>query len=68
MKLIFHHMHHYLKSISVGMSLKLLATMTELMLPYILEHMIDNVVPLGELGRIFLWGFLMILTARPAGC
>ncbi len=63
MKLIFHHMRHYLKSISVGMSLKLLATMTELMLPYILEHMIDNVVPLGELGRIFLWGFLMILTA-----
>lgn len=63
MKLIFHHMRKYLKSISLGMSLKLLATMAELMLPYILEHMIDNVVPLGEMGRIFLWGFLMILTA-----
>ncbi len=63
MKLIFHHMRKYLRSISIGMSLKLLATMTELMLPYILEHMIDNVVPLGEMGRIFLWGFLMIVTA-----
>lgn len=63
MKLIFHYMKSYISSIAAGMSIKLLATMAELLLPYILEHMIDNVVPIGKVSLIFLWGFLMILTA-----
>jgi len=56
-------MRRYWKSITGGMTLKLMGTMVELMLPYLLEHIIDNVVPMGKMNRIFLWGFLMILTA-----
>ena len=41
------------------MCIKFGATMTELMLPYILEHIIDHIVPLGKLSAIFLWGILM---------
>lgn len=63
MKLIFHYMSKYKGSIFFGMFLKLLSTLSELMIPYILEHLIDEVVPLGQLEQVLLWGFLMILTA-----
>lgn len=63
MKLIFHYMGKYRASIALGMALKLLGTLCELMIPYILEHLIDEVVPLGQLGPVLFWGVLMILTA-----
>lgn len=63
MKLIFRYMRRYLRPIGKSVGLKFLATITELMLPYILEHLIDEVVPLGQLPRIFLWGGLMIAAA-----
>ena len=63
MKLIFRYMKPYVKAIAAVMGLKLAATMVELLLPYILEHIIDVTVPTGNLTQIFLWGFLMILTA-----
>ncbi len=63
MKLIFRYMKPYAKAIAAVMGLKLAATMVELLLPYILEHIIDVTVPTGNLMQIFLWGILMILTA-----
>ncbi len=63
MKLIFRYMKPYVKAIAAVMGLKLAATMVELLLPYILEHIIDVTVPTGNLAQVFLWGFLMILTA-----
>ena len=45
------------------MSVKLLGAMTELMIPYILEYLIDEVVPLGKLSLVLLWSTLMIATA-----
>lgn len=63
MKLIFHYMKKYMRMIMFGVALKLIGTVTELLLPYILEHLIDEVVPLGQVGQIFLWGGLMIVTA-----
>lgn len=63
MKLIVHYMKKYSKLIMLGVALKLTGTVTELLLPYILEHLIDRVVPMGQVGQIFLWGGLMIVTA-----
>lgn len=63
MKLIFHYMKKYRKLIVLGVALKLTGTVAELLLPYILEHLIDRVVPMGQVGQIFLWGGLMIVTA-----
>lgn len=56
-------MKPYRGRIALVIVLKLLATMTELLLPYILEHIIDVTVPKGMLSEIFLWGTLMIATA-----
>ena len=63
MKLILRYMKRYTARIVQSMGIKLLGAMTELMIPYILEYLIDEVVPLGQLSQAVLWGCLMILTA-----
>jgi len=63
MKLIFRYMRKYAGLIMIGMALKLAGAVSELLLPYILEHLIDEVVPMGQVNRIFLWGGLMVATA-----
>ena len=63
MKLIFQYLDRYRRSILFVMSIKLLGTMAELMLPYILEHLIDDIVPLGHLAPVFFWGLLMAVAA-----
>ena len=63
MKLIFRSMGRYGKTIFLAVALKLLGTLAELSIPYILEHIIDNVVPLGQLKPVILWGCLMFAAA-----
>ena len=63
MKLILRQMGLYRGKITISMAIKLAGAMTELLIPYILEHLIDEVVPLGRLELVLLWSALMILTA-----
>ena len=63
MKLIFRYLRTYMSSVIVVVLIKLLGAFTELMLPYILEHMIDHVVPQRNVAAICLWGGLMVLAA-----
>ena len=63
MKLIFRYMKPHMKMILFAVIIKLLGTLSELMLPTILEHIIDEVVPLGEIRQVLLWGSLMFATA-----
>ena len=59
MGLIFRAMSRYPRAVAMSIFIKLLATISELMLPYILEHIIDDVAPLGNLQAAVLWGLLM---------
>ena len=63
MKLIFRSMRKYRGSIAIAVFLKLIGTLSELSIPYILEHIIDYVVPLGQLRPVILWGCLMFAAA-----
>ena len=63
MKLIFRSMGKYRGSIAVAVFLKLIGTLAELSIPYILEHIIDDVVPRGVLREVILWGLLMFAAA-----
>ena len=63
MRLILRQMGVYAHRMARSMSIKLLGAMTELMIPYILEYLIDEVVPLGKLSLVLLWSTLMIATA-----
>lgn len=63
MQLVFRAMGRYKKAVAICIFIKLIATITELMLPYILEHIIDSVAPLGDLRLAVLWGLLMFAAA-----
>ena len=63
MKLIFRSAGKYKTAVALAIFIKLLGTMAELLLPYILEHMVDVVVPAGKLGPVILWGLLMFAAA-----
>lgn len=42
---------------------KFIGTILELLIPFILAFVIDDVVPLGEINQILFWGAVMILLA-----
>lgn len=63
MKLIFRYMKGFTGAIMLSMGFKFISTVFELALPYILEHMIDDVVPQGNMKLIIVWGIAMIFTA-----
>ena len=63
MKLIWEYIRSYWKRITGNMTIKLLGTMCELSLPYILEHIIDSIVPKGSVRLVVYWGLFMIFMA-----
>lgn len=63
MKLILEYMGHYKWRVTRAMLLKLLGTFTELLIPYVLEHLIDNVAPEKDIKKIIFWGVTMIVLA-----
>ncbi|MBQ9643059.1 MAG: ABC transporter ATP-binding protein [Lachnospiraceae bacterium] len=63
MKLILRSLKRYRAAVAAAIFIKLLGTMSELLLPYILEYIIDDVVPRGELAPVFFWGSTMFLVA-----
>ena len=63
MKLIFRYVRKYGRLFLLTIFIKLLGTMAELALPYILEHIIDNVVPTGRMPMVIAWGRAMFAAA-----
>ncbi|MBP3204736.1 MAG: ABC transporter ATP-binding protein [Lachnospiraceae bacterium] len=49
--------------IVLAVFVKLLGTVSELILPSILEHIIDEIVPAGNLVNVCIWGSYMFVTA-----
>ena len=46
---------------SVGFCIKAGGTLVELVIPWILSYIIDDLIPLGEIGPVCVWGGLMIV-------
>ncbi len=63
MKFIFSYVKRSWKLFVFAMAVKLTAAVGELLLPYILQHLIDNVVPTRQMGLAVFWGMVMILLA-----
>ena len=56
-------MKKHWKLVALAILIKFLGSVSELSLPYILEYIIDEIVPSGNLTRVLLWGSLMFVTA-----
>lgn len=61
MKFILSYVKKYRAMVAVGMLIKLSAALAELLLPYVLEHLIDDVAPLQKSGLVLAWGIVMLL-------
>ena len=66
MKTLLKYLKPFAPRMGVGFVIKVTATMFELFLPYILSHILQNVVAREDLGDIFKWGGAMILCATIA--
>ncbi len=66
MKIMLRYLKPFFGRMSVGLSIKVTGTLVELLLPYILSHILKNVVVTQSVQQIVLWGGLMILCAGTA--
>ena len=60
MKFILSYLKKYISVMVIGTVIKVAGSMGELMIPYVLEHMIDNVVPRKQVQEVLIWGGIMI--------
>ena len=63
MKTLLRYLRPSARAMAFGLTIKVLATLLELMLPYILSHILDVIVPKHSVSLIFLWGGIMLLCA-----
>ncbi len=66
MKLLLGYLKPYRKYIALALIVKMAGTLVELALPYILSYILDDVVPLGQVRLVVLWGIAMIVCALAA--
>ena len=56
MKQIFSYLIPYRARMAVGFSIKVAATIVELLIPWALSIMVDKVIPTENIGFVFAWG------------
>ena len=67
MKLLFsQYLRPYAARMSAGLAIKFTGTIMDLLLPWILSYLIDDIVPQGSVSLILWWGGAMLLCAAAA--
>ena len=66
MKTVFRYLLPFKLKMSAGLTVKIMGTVVELFLPYILSHILKNVVVEQSVTKILFWGALMIICALAA--
>ena len=61
MKLFTYYLRPFLRRMSLGFLIKVLGTVVELAIPWILSYTIDDLIPQGEMAPVIVWGGLMIV-------
>lgn len=60
MRFIGHYLKKYVKIMIVGATIKMFGSLVELFIPYVLEHIIDDVAPERQISKVLLWGAIML--------
>ena len=61
MKTVFHYLKPYTLRMLIGFTIKVLGTLMDLGLPWVLAYIIDDIIPIGKVPLILWWGVVMIL-------
>lgn len=62
-KVLTYYLKPYYLRMAGGFVIKFIGTIMDLLIPWILAYMIDEVVPTKNIKSVFMWGFLMIVCA-----
>ncbi len=52
---------------AIGLSIKILGTVAELLIPFVLSHILENVIVTQDVGKIIFFGVIMAVCALVAG-
>lgn len=63
MKRLLQYIRPYLMRMSAGFLIKFLGALMDLLIPWMLSKIIDDVIPTGEVPYILLWGGLMVVAS-----
>ena len=63
MKWVLEYLKPLRKRISIGITIKIIGTVAELMIPFLLSYILDNVIKTNEPKRIIFYGVLMAICA-----
>ncbi len=63
MKLFLKYSKPFAPYVCLGLFIKILGSLSELVIPFILEHIIDVAVPAGSMPAVLFWGGAMIIAA-----
>ena len=66
MKRIFSYLAPYKMRMALGISIKILGTVAELLIPFILTYILEHVIVTMEISRIVLYGVVMIVCSAAA--
>ncbi|MBQ2250858.1 MAG: ABC transporter ATP-binding protein, partial [Lachnospiraceae bacterium] len=63
MKYIIRYVKPHLPTMAYGFTIKFTGTIMELLIPYILSYIIDEVTPKNDISLVVKWGLVMIACA-----
>ncbi len=63
LKMVFRYLRPFVPRMSLGLTIKFIGAVMDLLLPWMLSKIIDDVVPQKSMGLIVLWGGAMVLAA-----
>ena len=66
MKWILNYLSPLRRRITVGTSIKVFGTLAELMIPFLLSYILENVISKNDVNQILIYGFLMAFSAVAA--
>lgn len=66
MKILLSYLKPYVPKMILGLIIKFTGTIMDLLLPWILSHTIDNIIPQKNVTLVFIWGGIMIFCAAAA--
>ena len=66
MRFLLTYLKPFKKRMAVGLTIKIAGTVVELFLPYILTHILDNVIGTLRIEKVIFWGIMMIICAAAA--
>lgn len=63
MKILVKYLKPYVPRMALGFVYKFTGTIMDLLLPWILAYIIDEIVPLSDMSRVIIWGAAMVACA-----